>query len=307
MTHCGDKWEKMFESEPEACEMCEDYRRKVDKHLATLKEIRARKIEVTVKKFPEGAHRKLPAKDDPLYPRALDYVCHCLERGEKVTAGNLDATIKGWISKECSSCSIGKKSDNVVSGVKNQTNVLSPSPDHDVKPEQPAGPPATTNQELKSTNLVDAPATAAPLRPPCLDGKPCPDPNGANFLKVKGDPRGKVCEQWNLAIKDIEDKGCYLEIQKRRRESACGFTPASRLDAAVPLRELGPIKIKKTPLTKEELESVAETLIERSGYFTDKEVGQIRELVKVRYESIRTPSDLLLKAVSWFISQAEGE
>jgi len=236
MTHCGDKWERMFESDPESCDMVEDYRRKVQKHLSTLKKIRARGITVTVKTFPEGAHRELPKEDDDIYPDALDYVCHCLERGEKVTAGDLKSTVKAYREKACPSCAIAK----------NNTNVLSAPTNTDEKPtssgevladrlkDKPHGSSAfhTAAQELVAKkngiagemfpdgNYLEIPDSSIPAWTPalCKTG-PCPDGRShTTHDKV----RGIVCEQTGQPINQISK--CPIIIRMTAAEAG-GFVP----------------------------------------------------------------------------------
>jgi hypothetical protein len=139
MTHCSE-WEELFKKRPEACVESADYRRKVEKWLATLEEIRKRGIQVTTKIFPEGAHRVLLTLDDEMKDKALNYICHRLDRGEKITAPDLKKSIAVWEGKAAStSCPIRK----------NKTNEFSNTPDNDVKSEN--------IDEESNQNAPDAP------------------------------------------------------------------------------------------------------------------------------------------------------
>jgi hypothetical protein len=136
MTYCPE-WEDLFKRRPDACVESADYRRKVEKWLATLEEIRKRGVQVTTKQFPEGAHRVLLSLngDDGMREKTLNYICHKLERGEKITAPDLKKSIAVWEGKAAStSCPV----------VRNKTNVLSVTPDPGEKSDKPVPPAAVT-------------------------------------------------------------------------------------------------------------------------------------------------------------------
>lgn len=61
--------------------------------------------------FPEGPGRIVSSiKDDETRTKALNYVAGCLKRKEKVTEGDLRATIKAWRETEAGSCSTSEHS-----------------------------------------------------------------------------------------------------------------------------------------------------------------------------------------------------
>ena len=263
LTHCPE-WEDLFKRRPDACVESADYRRKVEKWLTTLEEIRKRGIQVTTKIFPEGAHRVLLPLDDPMREKALNYICHKLDRGEKITAPDLKKSIAVFEGQAAAtSCPVRK----------NNTNVLPSSPDHDVKPIE--APLVTLGDKLQKEQHVaqtEQPATEQDPGTPseitwspltCTLGK-CPDDQ--NHL-VKGKELGDKCGIAGSFLRDV--KFCPI-LEKRKRISATGFTPAS-----IPVTDgLGnriirgpPIKITKTPKTPAELEKIVEDFLD---YIIDK-------------------------------------
>ncbi len=163
-------------------------------------------------------------------------------------------------------------------------------------------PPQPSLAQQMSREHMDNPATysrplamqqAQNLIPACIGGGACPK-------MITDGIRGKVCDVLGVPVNQLPASGCPFD-------SAKGFTPASRLDAAKPLVERPPIRIVKTKLTDQERDDCSNALIERSGFFTDREIRQVDELVSARYEGIKSRSDFLMKAASWFLAQAEGE
>ncbi len=173
MVHCPE-WEDLFKKRPDACVESADYRRKVERWLDTLDEIRKRGIQVTTKIFPEGAHRVLLNLDDAMREKTLNYICHKLERGEKITAPDLKKSIAVWEGKEAStSCPVRK----------NNTNELSPAPDNEVKP--PEAPIAKTLKEkILSGKEVHIPI--GPAQPPAM--KQTAQPAASPFSRASGNP-----------------------------------------------------------------------------------------------------------------------
>ena len=258
MTHCGEKWVNMVEKHPEVCEMSEDYRRKIDYWTGICEQIITRGFDrhLVFKKFPEGAARELKkCGSDDVREKALNYICAQLKRGEKVTAPDLKNTIKTYEGGDNpTSCPAGKRN----------TNVLSSSPEIDVKG---AAPPVTdADRERKARlnppdachdgeskpltepvkasfgalakePLVPGPGVpVAPQKAPCVDAKTfklCPD--GECHVKTEANTRGRVCVLWNAQCSQLPGDACYIEYRNAHRndkKSENGFVPASQLAAA---------------------------------------------------------------------------
>ena len=61
--------------------------------------------------FPEGPGRIISSiKDDETRTKAINYVLACLENKEKVTEGDLKATVKAWRDHELGTCTTSKPS-----------------------------------------------------------------------------------------------------------------------------------------------------------------------------------------------------
>lgn len=181
MTHCPE-WEDLFKKRPEACVESADYRRKVEKWLSTLESIRARNVQVTTKQFPEGAHRKLSPLDDQMRETALNYICHKLERGEKITSSDLEKSIAVWEGKAAAiSCPIPK----------NNTNVL----------------PETAHKEVKIQTLAEQQA-AKQINPGSLvTVSPIVIDDSYRQAPTEGDPAKVKRQEFAASCQQVYDKG----------------------------------------------------------------------------------------------------
>lgn len=182
------------------------------------------------------------------------------------------------------------------------------------KNQPPVMQKGASNEPLVDVVIPPAPDT---LHPASQDWTPetckkvaagsCKCPDGECHV-VREQQRGPVCNLWNLPINQIsQENGCHI-IQRRKRELMASpeFQRASavaRLDLAKPIKPAG-IKIVKTPLTPEELKKCCDDLIERSGFFSPREVPLVHELIRAQYEGIKTSADFWKKAGNWFLTQA---
>jgi hypothetical protein len=279
MTHCPE-WEDLFKKRPDACVESADYRRKVEKWLNTLEEIRKRGIQVTTKIFPEGAHRVLLALDDTMREKTLNYICHKLERGEKITAPDLKKSIAVWEGKEATtSCPVRE----------NKTNELSPPPDNDVKP--PEAPTAKTLKErfnppeqpapAKEPEPVVEPPPRPPTPAPCLSLKGCPD--FQNHVDTSNKLLGRVCNVIKIPCNQLPgpDKECPLE----RKERLKGTAPEQFVRAGELIEEIAgakiirpaPLAITAVKLNKEEAD---QRIRDTRGYLTPKDWDAFEDIRK---------------------------
>lgn len=150
--------------------------------------------------------------------------------------------------------------------------------------------------------------TPAPIRAPCLSGAIC---TTGNIITDK--VRGKCCKVLSTPLNQLPDYGTGIaECPITRRARLKGTAPEEFATAAgnpspiKVLHELGGVKIVKTPLTDDEKKALADAFVDRVGR-TPKEIQQIDELVNVRYERVSSRFELMDKALSWFLAQAEGE
>ncbi|GEM_PF-3826820 len=156
---------------------------------------------------------------------------------------------------------------------------------------------AAKNQPAFTTATTLPPAPD--FTPPCKAGKPCPGPTD---LLVKQQVLGNKCAGSGNLI--VNQKECpVLRRQYLASPEGQAAVASARLDGAKIIRP-GGIRIVKTPMTCEELNKCADDLIERSGFFTEKEVRMVDELIQARYEGIRTRADFLKKAANWFLTSA---
>lgn len=266
MTHCGEKWVNMVEKTPEICTMSENYRRRVDYWIGICDDIIKRGFDrnLVFKRFPEGAARELKkAGNDAVREKALNYICSQLKRGETVTAPALKNEIKQYEGGDSpTSCPV----------VKRVPNGTPPTPEIDVKPKKPGYVGCYQPGEIKTTNdppqpslaqqqankgAAAEPAPAKPRIPACTRGGTCPK-------MITDGTRGKVCDMLGVPVNQLPASGCPFD-------SAKGFTPASRLDAAKPLVERPAYKIVPVQLSKQEAEAAIKSVVR--GYLTKAQQG----------------------------------
>lgn len=292
-----------------------------------------------VDNFPEGAARPLiHCKDDETRVKGLNYVIDCLNRKEKVTAGDLQTTINGWLKPN--SCPVVKKESNPGHVSKNFTNVKSP---REQKPILPVEKPKSTNAgsakvppapiaplhpslgqvmaakqepeictlpeiiEQKSPVILKDSYTPPPPRPaPCTLLKQCPDLD--NHVKTEK-VRGRICDIIGVPCNQLPGNECPLERKNRLKNTpVAAFVRASddmsELDAAKPIKP-APYVIKKALLTDGERDWSTNMLIERTA-FTPKDIQQIDELISAGYEGCKCRFDLIETAVMQYLAKAEG-
>jgi hypothetical protein len=320
MSHCIDHLRK-WKRDGNFCGLGKQYASELDEWVSLIDKITKNGAgideESAVTNFTAGAARPLiRCKDPDIKTKALSYVISCLKRGETVTGGDLDATIKGFQGKLVKK-TVEKPSVPVEPSTESLTIVkIESTPDTDVKEPEPAknvthGSSAfhTAAQELaaKKNGIAgemfpekpDAPATAeAPWSPAvCKTGK-CPDNNDH---RIVGKELGDKC---NLSGSFIRDQKLCPIIERQRRAAAGGFVPEGQPRPITD--EHRPLRIVKTPLTDEEKKSLADSFFERTGK-TPKEIQQADELVSARYEGVKSRYELIDKAWSWFLAQAGGE
>lgn len=163
-------------------------------------------------------------------------------------------------------------------------------------PAKPPQPSLAAQQAAKEQPAIIS-DTIGKVSIKCDNGRIC---HGSHIKEEE--LRGHVCDLVGAPTNQISE--CPIEIRKKKA-AALGFTTA--LDAAVPLKELGPVKIVKTPMTDQERAAWADAGIDHGGFFTRKEVEQIDELVKAHYEGIKSRADFFWRACCWFLAQSEGE
>jgi hypothetical protein len=301
--HCLDYWHK-WRKEYNFCGLRDQDAKENDKYLSLVDMIAGNGAgldgDFILEHFTAGAARPLVrCKDDAAYEKTLNYVVACLKKGETITGGDLAATINTFIGKS--------------------TQLRTEKPPLPVE-EQPVDPPKTVAQidqeqarkqevqeDAKSqqpafTTAKELPPSPPDLTPPCKSGKPCP--GDRNYL-VKQKVLGDKCDAGVGSI----STATYCPVLRRQylaSPEGQAAVAVTRLDMAKPIK-MGGIRIVKTPLTCEELNQCADDLIERSGFFTEKEVGLVDELIKARYEGIRTRADFLKKAANWFLTSAGEE
>ena len=279
-----------------------------------------------VDNFPEGAARPLiHCKDDETRVKGLNYVIDCLARKEKVTAGDLQTTINGWLKPNA--CTVVKKGGNPGHVSKNFTNVKSPSEQKPILPVEkpiiaPLHPSLAQQQAAKQEPeictlpetfeqktplvVVDSYTSPPPKPAPCTLLKQCPD---LNYHCKTEKVRGRVCDVIGIPCNQLPDNECPLERKNRLKGTApAQFVKASEmmdeLDAAKPIKP-NPIVIKKALLTEGERDTATDALIDRTR-FTRKDVEQIDELVTAGYEGCKCRFDLVETAVMQYLAKAEG-
>jgi hypothetical protein len=102
MTRCADFYKK-WEKEPNWCEKCKSTVSLINNYLDLVTELNNRGIdrEVIYAKFPETAARPVfTIKDPEIRNKTLNYTCSCLNRAEKVQAGDLKNLISAYNGKE---------------------------------------------------------------------------------------------------------------------------------------------------------------------------------------------------------------
>ena len=199
--------------------------------------------------FPEGPGRILSAiKDDDARTNALNYVVACLKRKEKVTEGDLRATLKGWSGGDQKPCSVNARSEKF-------TNVKSSTPKTEEKTEITDVPSAPIAGDLKKkytppeNKPAPTPESIPPVVSPCDDGLKCDLKYFKNEII-----RGKVCTNANMRITELPGNVCPFESDLRKRKEAAaeagGFTPAGDIDPTNSAKfvRMGPVKVVKAPM-----------------------------------------------------------
>lgn len=322
--HCLDYWHK-WKKEYNFCGLRPQDAKENDRYLDLVDKIAGNGTgldgDFVLEHFTAGAARPLlRCKDDAAHEKALNYVVACLKKGETITGGDLAATINGFsgstqLRTETPSVPVEKKPAHAFDGIHDGKPVEPPKSLGDqVRKEEVAeaakNQPVISDQHFVTGGGAEGIAMAHKWTPEtCKSGK-CPD--GQNHTKK--DLRGLVCVPSNMACKDLGY--CYM-IEKKRREliaaegAGTGFSRASvapEIDSLTGGKFIKPggIRIVKTPLTPDELRICADDLIERSGFFTSREVPMVDELVAAQYEGIKTRADFIKKACNWFMTQAQG-
>jgi len=197
--------------------------------------------------FPEGPGRILSGiKDDGIRTKTLNYVAGCLTRKEKVTEGDLRATLKGWSKEDQKSSVLNARSEMF-------TNVKSSSPKAEVRPETPdekpqesAAPPAikpdiVTSQVIKPEHgiiLTEAFCRAKK----CEHLKPCKE-------------RGNRIECFPAGVEPRHMNECPIAKRERLAQEG-GFVPAASMPSdgiddpitGGKIVKLAPVKITKAPM-----------------------------------------------------------
>lgn len=99
MVHCGEKWVEMWKKHPEFCDKSRTYAMRIEYWLETCDKIIARGFEPSLVygNFSENACREIKQQKDPeIRDKALNYVCHCLERNETISGSDLRKSMVIW-------------------------------------------------------------------------------------------------------------------------------------------------------------------------------------------------------------------
>ncbi len=307
MTRCASFWRK-WEEEGNFCGLDPSEVSRIKAYLEFVGKIEKTGLdrEFVFQNFSEGAARPLIAiKDDETRLKGVNYVVACLKRKEKVTAGDLQKTLKAWLKSGDDSCSLNARSEKLTN-VKFQDQTA-PESEKAVQSEKP---PERVKEPEACTS---PPAPEDPPKPkpaPCKDfhpesGKPgfvCPDLNcHLTVHKIKG----RCCTVIDIPVNQLPGNECPLE----RKERMKGTTPEPFHRASDGLGNTfvkpPAYKIAKSRLSESERDSMTDTLIEHTS-FTPRDIEQIDELVKVNREGWSCRFDLVEAAVMMLLAKAEG-
>jgi hypothetical protein len=214
------KWEK----DPNWCEKTRTAVAQINSYLDLVSEINTRGIDkdIIYAKFPEGAARPVFKIEDPeIRVKILNYLCACLNRSEKIQAGDLNNLIRSYEGKEKPEINVEQRRE-VVTNVASEPK-LEPKPE--TEPLPPLSPDAPMEERLKRDEVLLAQAgfrrasdlmAATPIKPPALVIVPVPVTKEQAEYKLTEIVRGylspKSKETWEQIRQSGEMGDQNLEI-----------------------------------------------------------------------------------------------
>jgi hypothetical protein len=241
MTRCPEFYEKL-ERDGNFCGLSPSEISRIKAYRELIDKISKQGIDRTLayEHFPAGAARELTSlKDDEVRIKGLNYVVACLKRNEKITAGDLQSTVKSWSPLKSGSHSkklpFGKNKDQTVPESAKEPQIEKP----------PAGRTTTTISTAPLASITTG-QVIEPEHGVILSEAYCRAKNCEQLKPCK--ERGNRLECYPAGAEPRHMSECPIEKRQRKAQEQ-GFGPASDYDSLTggKLIKSPPYKIAKAP------------------------------------------------------------